>query len=535
MSAPRSNTIRMENLRRVVQVLAFVAFVYLFLATVGVYDIALKRIVLASKAPIDTFFRINPLLGITTMISTRQVIDVMLIYGLPIVVLTVLAGRFFCGWLCPLGTCLDATDKLFFRKRRAEGGEQRARLRNLKYYVLVGVLVAAVFSSQLAYLLDPITIITRAFTFALYPISQLGVRVLGWQSPLFPVDVQYFFRLNVLAAAIFILILALNSISRRYWCRNLCPLGALLALLSKVSLIRRKVDDRCVRCSRCIPHCKMGAVCDDPKNYRAPECIYCYSCTHVCPTLATRIVPSTGSEGYHSALDLNRRRLFESAGLGVLAALLAKTNASAKTSRTGRIRVSSPELIRPPGAVTEEEFNNRCIRCSECMKVCPTGGLQPALTEAGFEGIWTPILVPKIGECTQNCNLCSHVCSTEAIQKFEIPEKSHIFLGTAVIDRSQCIAWNSDKQCLICDEGCSYHALFWETQDSVRRPFIDEHKCVGCGICENVCPIQPVAAIRVFSFGDKRHLTREQQKAFFERARKNSTENTTEGPTEEER
>jgi polyferredoxin/formate hydrogenlyase subunit 6/NADH:ubiquinone oxidoreductase subunit I len=511
----------MENLRRVVQVLVFVGFLYLFLATVGVYSAKARHIVLGSGAPVDLFFQLDPLLGLTTMLSTRQIIREMLVCGLPIVVLTLLAGRFFCGWLCPLGTCLDAGDKLFFRKRRDKRGESReGNARNIKYYVLVAVLVAAFFSSQLAYLLDPITIITRAFTLAAFPIVQFGVHSAGGQSPVFPADVQYFFRLNFLAAAVFVTIIALNSVSRRYWCRNLCPLGALLGVFSKVSLIRRKVSDRCPSCAKCIPDCKMGAIKDDPKQYQATECVYCYSCTCVCPALATKIVPSLASEGYNSGLDLNRRRLFQAAGIGAGLAVLGKTNAAAKTSRTGKLKISSAELIRPPGSVAEDEFVNRCVRCSECMKVCPTGGLQPALTEAGIEGLWTPVLVPRIGECSQQCNLCSQVCSTDAIQSFDLPEKYHLYIGRAVIDRSQCIAWNSDKQCLVCDEACSYHALSWKMVDGVKRPFINEHKCVGCGICENVCPIQPVAAVRVFSLGDKRHMTREMQKAFFEQAGK---------------
>jgi ferredoxin len=330
-----------------------------------------------------------------------------------------------------------------------------------------------------------------------------------------PRDVQYFFRFNFLAAVVLLAILAANSISRRFWCRNLCPLGALLGVIGKFSVVRRLVGPGCTSCGRCVPDCKMAAIEEDVTSYQAPECIYCYSCTAVCPTLATKIVPSFESENYHSRLDLNRRRTVQALGAGIVFAALGKTNAGAKSSRTGKIRLSSEKLIRPPGALEEEEFADRCIRCSECMKVCPTGGLQPAFTEAGLEGLWTPVLVPVIGECTQNCNLCSQVCSSQAIQPFEIEEKPHIFIGTGVIDRSTCIAWNSDKQCLVCDEHCSYHALYWQEVDGVKRPFVDEHKCVGCGICENACPIQPVAAIKVFSFGDKRHLSREEQKTFF--------------------
>lgn len=520
----------MENLRRVVQVLAFSAFLYLFLLTIGRYDAAAQRIVLPSAAPIDTFFRIDPLLGLGAMLSTRQVIHVMLVYALPVVVLAILAGRFFCGWICPMGVALDATDTLFFRGRKRRPTSRASR--NIKYYLLAGIVAAALFGAQIAYFLDPITIITRAFTFAIFPLAQLGVGSLSGSDfvrerlpflmtlPYFPRDVEYFFRLNFLAAVTFIGILTANAISRRYWCRNLCPLGALLGVLSRFSIVRRVVKSGCNKCTRCIPDCKMGAINDDPTHYQATECIYCYSCTAICPALSTTIAPAPRSEGYHSELDLTRRRTIQAFGAGALIALLGKTNAAAKTSRTGKTRVSSAALIRPPGSLPEDEFADRCLRCSECMKVCPTGGLQPSLTEAGIRGLWSPVLVPNIGECTQNCNLCSEVCSSQAVQPFEISEKSHIFIGTAVIDRSQCIAWNSDRQCLVCDEHCSYHALYWEDVDGVRRPFIDEHKCVGCGICENACPIQPLAAIRVFSFGDRRHLTREQQKAFFDQAPK---------------
>lgn len=527
----------MENLRRAVQVLAFLAFLYLFLLTVGRYDPAVQRLVLPSRAPIDTFFRIDPLLGLTTMLATRQIIHVMLFYALPVVLLTILAGRFFCGWICPMGTAIDASDRLFFgaRKRRADSGEHtRGRLSSLKYYVLIAVLVAAVFSAQMAYFLDPITIITRAFTFAIYPIAQGAVGAAAatdfasdrmpflTQSHYFPRDVEYFFRLNFLAAAVFIGILAMGAVSRRWWCSNLCPLGALLGVLSRFSIVRRVVKSECIHCNKCIPDCRTGAIMEDPTQYRAPECVYCYSCTDVCPKQVTTIAPTLAKEGFHPELDLNRRRTVQALGIGTAFALLGGTNVAAKASRVGKVKVSSELLVRPPGALPEDEFIDRCVRCSECMKVCPTNGLQPSLAEAGILGLWTPVLVPRVGECTQNCNLCSQVCSSQAIQPFEIKEKSWLFVGRAVIDRSQCIAWNSDKQCLVCDEHCSYHALYWETVDGVKRPFVDDHKCVGCGICENACPIQPLAAVRVFSFGDQRHKTREEQKAFFKQAKDRS-------------
>lgn len=525
---PRSTRriVRMENARRVVQVLVFVGFLYLFMTLVGRYDPASRKIAVPGGS--DLFFHLDMLCNLTWMVSARAVTHVALTISVLVVLVTVLGGRLFCGWICPLGTSLDAADTLFFRRRKRQPVDTSRR--NIKYYLLVAVLIAAAFSSQIAYLFDPIAIITRAMTLAVYPIMHYGARSLAdagvdfapiTNSPYLPSDAQYFFRLNFLAAIVFVGILAADAISRRYWCRNLCPLGALLGIFSRFSLIRRQVRETCVKCAKCVPGCKMGAIMDDPTQYQAPECIYCYACTSVCPSLSTRIAPSIRKDGYHSSLDINRRRLLQAGGIGAMVALLGKTNVAAKNSRTGGVRVSSEVLIRPPGALPEGEFAERCVRCSECMKVCPTVGLQPAITEAGLEGLWTPVLVPRLGECTQNCSLCSQVCPSQAIQPFEIPEKSHIYIGRAVIDRSQCIAWNSGKQCLVCDEACSYDAIYWQMADGVKRPFVEEHKCVGCGICENVCPIQPVAAIRVFSFGDRRNWTRDQQKMFFDQAQPN--------------
>lgn len=523
----KKKIIRMENLRRVVQVMVLSVFLYLFALTIGSYDAASQNLALRSKMPVDLFFRINPLLALTTMVSTRHIISTFLIYALPVLILSVVAGRFFCGWICPLGTTLDATDALFFKKKRSKQPVNK-HARNIKYYILAAIVIAAIFGMQVAYFLDPITIITRAFTLAVFPVTQIAVRSLGGvnfvsdkmpflaNNPYIPSDVQYFYRLNFLAAIVFIAILALNSVFRRFWCRNLCPLGALLGFVSRFSIVRRIVKSECIKCSKCIPDCKMGAISEDPAQYQASECIYCYSCTSECPALSTKIAPSLKSDGYNGELDLNRRRLFQAAGMGIAVAALGKTNIASKTSRNGYTKTSNAFLIRPPGSLPEDEFIDSCVRCSECMKVCPTNGLQPALAEAGIEGLWTPVLVPRIGECSQNCNLCSKVCPSHAIQPFEVEEKPHIYIGQASIDRSQCIAWNSDKECLVCDEHCSYHALHWKEIDGNRRPFVNGNKCVGCGICENACPIQPVAAIRVFSFGDKRHMSRDSQKAFFQ-------------------
>lgn len=515
----------MMTLRRLVQIATFGAFLYLFAMTVG--HMKLLDLDLLSAAPVDTFFRLDPLIGVSTMIATRQLIEVLVIFGLPVILLTALMGRFFCGWICPLGTTLDAADATIFRGRGRSSGESSFP-RTFKYYLLLAVIAASAAASNLVYFVDPIVILTRALTFSIYGPVQFVLRAIGstdllterapflMNNPYFYSDHQSFYRMNFVFFLIFAAIVGLNGITRRFWCRHLCPLGAMLGLISSESLIKRLVHHSCTGCSTCSDECKMSCIGGDPTMYMGPECVYCYSCTKSCPQDATKIVPALSSPQFYADLDLKRRRGLQALGFGLAWAALAKTNWAMKKARGSEIKISSPELIRPPGALPEEEFLATCVRCSECMKVCPTNGLQPSLVEAGLDGLWSPVLVPRIGECTENCNLCSKVCSTQAIRPFKIEEKPHIYIGRAVIDRNHCIAWNSEKPCLVCDEYCSYHALNWKVVDGVRRPFVDEKKCTGCGICENACPIQPQAAVRVFSFGDKRHMSRDEQKRWGE-------------------
>jgi len=503
---------RIQNLRRVSQIL----FLGLFLVL-----LALTVLPLRSPVPVDIFFRADPLVALTAMIASRRVVASMVTLSAGVLILTVLLGRFFCGWVCPMGTAVDLSDRFLVRKKKDEG---QSPCRNLKYYLLGALLVGALFSAQVTYLFDPLSLITRTVIWVLVSPILMAARFLvdqGWisriapsltQTPLIP-EVQPYFRMNLVAALLFGGILALGLISRRFWCRNLCPLGALLGLFSKWGLVRRQVKEgECLECRRCDRECKMGAILPNPRDYQATECIYCYNCVPICGPRSTAIPLSFSREGFHSKIDLKRRRLIGAFGMGLVWVGLAKGDVGTKRAGNSPIKTSSPYLIRPPGSCAEAEFLDRCTRCGLCMKACPTNGLQPALTEGGLEGFWTPILVPRVGYCSQHCILCGQVCPTDAIQPFTEQEKNCLFIGRAAIDRSQCLVWAQDKECLVCDEVCSYRALYWKVVDGRRRPFVEEVKCTGCGECENKCPIQPHAAIRITSIGDLRHLSRKEQR-----------------------
>ena len=173
---------------------------------------------------------------------------------------------------------------------------------------------------------------------------------------------------------------------------------------------------------------------------------------------------------------------------------------------------SDPHLIRPPGVV-DPDFAARCIRCGLCLRACPTSGLQPSVDVAGWSGVWTPVLVPRLGHCDYSCTACGHVCPTSAIPELALDEKRVAVIGQAYIDQNRCIPWADDRTCLVCEEMCPLPEKAIKLEDvtvttadgqetSVRRPRVVRERCIGCGICENRCPLPGPAAIRVFAPGE---------------------------------
>jgi ferredoxin len=325
----------------------------------------------------------------------------------------------------------------------------------------------------------------------------------------------------------FIAILALNLRITRLWCRALCPLGALLGLASRWSILGlEKHPAECEDCNRCLLHCEGG---DDPipgAPWRKAECVLCMNCVADCPEngIQFRFFPPAPGGSTIEGADLKRRKVLTglAAGAATLPLLRANTGLSAEPHE---------RLIRPPAALPENQFLARCIRCGECMKVCPNNALHPALAEAGWEGIWTPVLVPRVGYCEPSCTLCGQVCPTGAIWEFTSQEKAWIGvpsgsranqppirLGTAFYDRGRCLPWAMATECMVCEEWCptSPKAVYLRSAEvadatgntkQVRQPYIDPARCVGCGACEFACPVRDRPAVYVTSAGESRSKT----------------------------
>ncbi len=463
--------------------------------------------------PVSLFLEADPLVAIATAITTHTLYQGLL-WSLVILIPTLLAGRFFCNWICPYGTLHQFIGRLFDRRSRKERLESN-RYRQvfaLKYYVLTGMLVAAAFGSLQVGLLDPISLFSRSVTLSVLPTLDMAT---GW------IYLQPFLhQLAWVVGFLLFFFLSANLLLPRFFCRVLCPLGATLGLLSHFSLWRIDRDsEKCDNCELCRERCEGAS--DPQARLRKAECVVCLNCLDDCPrdALSFKMLPPPAREV--SLPDLNRRGVIFAGVTGLL--FFPFSRSSGDLTKNFR-----KEVMRPPGAVAEPEFLARCTKCAQCIRVCPTNVLQPALLEGGLEGIWTPVMNMKMGYCELNCTLCGQVCPTGAIQKISIPQKlglgefadlGPVRTGTAFFDQGRCLPWAMDIPCVVCQEVCpiSPKAIFsreveitdrWGKNIRLTRPYVDPKLCNGCGICEHECPVKDLRAIRVTAVGETRSRER---------------------------
>lgn len=538
-------TITVIKLRRLSQILFLVFFLFLLLNTEFRGSIASAETEIRMPYPVSLFLEIDPLASITNALATHALYR-RLFWSLVIIIPTFFLGRFFCGWICPLGTLNHFFSN--FKSERKKGtrlieSNRYKKWQTLKYYILIAVLLLAVFGSQIAGVFDPISLTVRSLSISILPAlnygfnaffdavnrSEVGIlqqagnalqlllknTLLSFKQPHFK---QAFF-----IGLIFVVILFLNLRITRFWCRALCPLGALLGILSRWSVLGlEKQAGQCDECNKCLFHCQGG---DDPilgVKWRKAECHLCFNCVGECPQgeISFTFFPTPSTTV--AKPDLQRRRVIGSMVAGIAMLPLLRSTTHLEVERHAR-------LIRPPGALDEKHFLERCIRCGECMKVCPNNALHPTFLEAGLEGIWSPMLVPRIGYCEPSCVLCGQVCPTGAIWEITQAEKlgtsgqagndetasSPIKLGTAFYDRGRCLPWAMATECIVCEEWCptSPKAVYLKPATvvdaegrtkKIRQPYINPEPCTGCGACEYACPVQDRPAVYVTSIGESR-------------------------------
>ena len=462
--------------------------------------------------------RLDPLLVLAALAASRTFLAGSLL-ALIVLLLTAVFGRAWCGWLCPLGTVLDLLPLKRWRGKRAAPGQG---WRRVKFDLLIVICAAAILGNLTLLFFDPLALLLRTLTVSIWPALDRIVTALetwlvnvpfladplasldGWLRPAVLPLQPVFYRDGILYAAVFLGVILLNLLAARFWCRYLCPLGGGLGWLSKLAIFRRQVGTECKGCTLCTDICPTGTI-DPAKGYASDpaECTMCLDCLEICPRGQTEFKPVFSLEP-KMAYDPGRREALLTIGATVAGVALFKSDLLAKRQ--------SPHLIRPPG-VRETNADpvafTKCTRCNECVRACPTGGLQPAVFEAGLEGLGTPILTPRLGFCDYSCNACGQVCPVQAIPPLSLAKKRTQVIGQAYIDESHCIPWSEARPCLVCEEMCPLprkaiqleKAEVWGpdgAQVSIQLPHVVREVCIGCGICEYKCPASGESAIQVY-------------------------------------
>lgn len=403
-----------------------------------------------------------------------------------LVLLTVIFGRVYCSWLCPLGILQDVVNRLLRPRgmKQARYTPNHVIIRTLSALAAFGGL--AVGGVGLLAYLDPYSIAARAF-------GELP-RLLHA-----PADSSAWLAIALIAFSV-ALPLGLAAWRGRLYCNTLCPVGAVLGLLARWAPFAPQIDSRaCRRCGSCLRRCKAHAIDVKQGRIDRTRCVGCYDCVSVCPHRALKLRKAAPKPvKSEEPADPTRRALV---GLGALSLASAFVPLPAKagdeeTPEAGN-RPSLP--ILPPGAgESRERFLSTCTGCGLCISNCPTGVLRPSLSAHGWDGFLKPYLAisaPQGTEegrsCRYDCNRCSSLCPTGALMPLSLAEKQKTRIALAHHSPARCIPWQTGYECGHCAEACPTGALRLRSANVPIRDNPDA--CTGCRRCVRVCPQEAIS------------------------------------------
>jgi len=434
-----------------------------------------------------------------------------------VIILTLLSGRTYCSFFCPLGIAQDLMSRL--------GGRIKKRFRRYGYkkpftiirYSLLGITLAISiwFGLYIVILLDPYSTFGRFMTFFAKPVALLlnnfmaGIFGRFDNYTLTHIAIKGFPSLAyIIPSALFVLIGLLSLIKGRLYCNMICPVGTLLGLVSKVSLLRVSFNrDKCTRCGRCAIVCKSS--CIDFLNYKldVTRCVDCFNCITTCPDKALSYGIPVFQKKQNSTDESKRNFIAASVMMlfGITQFLKGQEKSVPVPKRESTVKENKTFPVSPPGAGSIEDFSKNCTACSLCITACPNNVLQPAVREYGIAGLMQPVMNYHRSFCTYNCTVCTEVCPTYALKPLLLEAKKLTQIGKAIFIKDNCIVKTEKTACGACSEACPTKAVYMVPYEgNLVIPETNQDICVGCGHCEFACPTVPYKAI--FVDGNPIHL-----------------------------
>lgn len=428
-----------------------------------------------------------------------------------LLVLSLLFGRIYCSTICPLGVFQDIVSwkSRLFKKKKKKYKFNHTKPQNILRYSLLAltVVVFVAGSSSLLILLDPYSTFGR---FA----SQFFSPMVIWANnglatimnsmgnyTFYKAEQATFVSVAFIISISFFLLVGIMSWFRgRLYCNTVCPVGSTLGLLSRFSLFRISIkESTCTSCGLCERSCKSECIDSKKMTVDDSRCVSCFNCLTTCKKASMkyefRYKKQEKKETEQITTTNSRRTFLVTSGALITSAALAKANNISGKKDS----ILSRKPIMPPGAKNLDHFNTHCTGCQLCVSKCPMQVLKPASLQYGISGIIQPHLEFSTHVfCTYECNICSEVCPTKALEKLKMDDKKLTQIGIAKLRKNMCVVYTDEKDCGACSEHCPTQAVHMiPYKNGLTIPEVTDDLCIGCGGCESICPVRPHQAIYV--------------------------------------
>lgn len=450
------------------------------------------------------------------ILSLTTGVSIMLVIIGIMIVMTLLFGRIYCATVCPLGICQDIAFRAgnVVRKKKLGG----IRGKHILWFSICAVSIFSGFAGLTVLLgwIDPYSLFGKVMLFTIRPISSFVYNHAiiyfipdssGFAQKL---TVSTFVPVYFAICLTFgIALAALAFLKGRIWCNFICPVGAVLSLISRFALFKMRIGKSCVSCGLCEGSCRGRCINVDEKTIEDDRCVRCFDCAATCPagaiTYGFRCNSAKDDITSESRKSFIRNGLVSGAAIGV--------GMIFPDSVVRALSTENQNYPIPPGGMNQRRFSKRCTSCGLCAGRCPTGVIRPAVFEKGVTGLMQPVLDFTKGYCVYECSLCSEICPTGAIKAVSKEEKKKLSIGYAVFDEQKCIVYRNGTSCGACAEVCPTHAVTMvKFRKGLMIPVVEESLCIGCGACVFRCPARPVRALHVNGREEQIFISTQQKK-----------------------